>query len=601
MATVELKSVSELFGNKFFVPSYQRGYRWTDVQVRELLEDLYDFADEKHGDDSYYCLQPIIVKKRDDNEWELVDGQQRLTALWLISALYYCSNRDDVVNLERKQYSLEYQEKEVFTKLFDDINSFVETGSLRQVVNDFESKKQNSIDSRNLIASMEFISNYTRKQKTAKGVLAKIFEVIDNISIIWYVLDEKEDDIQTFTNINANKIELTNAELIKAVLLHSRGEEEGESKIQDMALQWEEIEKGLNNNSFWSFAVNTKRNVYSTRIDFLFEIWCAKKGYDIETYGNDDRHAVFRIVNEHLETGEKAKDIWKEIQEIYETLLDWYGDYYYFHTIGLLIIINEKVKDVNIINELFSLYAASSKNEFKTELNDKIRNLFFSSSKTTPFERFDLNQIINDLGELSFHEKNQVKNVLLLYNIAMLINANNTYERFPFELYKEETWDIEHINPQTPKDASPEEKEAWLDSYRKLLASQTVLLSDKTLVEDIDTCKRNHLNNFDEISKRISTLLNIVDNDSISNLVLLDAATNRGYKNDCFSDKRRKILEVERTCNNDEKYIPIGTKWVFLKGYESSKSLIVWGGNDMEDYTNDIANSIFVMLGGKSK
>ena len=46
MATVELKPVSDLFGYDFFVPSYQRGYRWTSVQVRELLEDLYDFAEE---------------------------------------------------------------------------------------------------------------------------------------------------------------------------------------------------------------------------------------------------------------------------------------------------------------------------------------------------------------------------------------------------------------------------------------------------------------------------------------------------------------------------------------------------------------------------
>lgn len=83
MATVELKSISELFGLQFFIPSYQRGYRWTTVQVRELLEDLYDFSDDnKREDDDYYCLQPVIVKGRGE-QWELVDGQQRLTAIWL--------------------------------------------------------------------------------------------------------------------------------------------------------------------------------------------------------------------------------------------------------------------------------------------------------------------------------------------------------------------------------------------------------------------------------------------------------------------------------------------------------------------------------------
>ena len=125
MARVELKAVSELFGEHFFIPSYQRGYRWTDTQIRELLEDLYDFALEHTKGESYYCLQPVIVKKRDD-KWELVDGQQRLTALWLISALYYCSNRRFLKNIERKQYSLEYQEKKIFTDLFNVINEFVE-------------------------------------------------------------------------------------------------------------------------------------------------------------------------------------------------------------------------------------------------------------------------------------------------------------------------------------------------------------------------------------------------------------------------------------------------------------------------------------------
>ena len=608
MATVELKPVSDLFGYDFFVPSYQRGYRWTSVQVRELLEDLYDFAEEKHSGDSYYCLQPVIVKQR-DNKWELVDGQQRLTALWLISALYYCSNREDVVNIERKQYSLAYQEKDIFTNLFDDINEFVEEGSLKQIVKEFESKKQNSIDSRNLIKSMEYISGFSYKNKTAKGVLAQIFDLLrpseekntnPNVRIIWYVLDEDEDAIQTFTNINANKIELTNAELIKAVLLHSR-EEEDENKIQDMALQWEEIEKGLNNNSFWNFIVNKKRNEYRTRIDYLFEIWCAKNGRVVEKNGNDDRHEVFRIVNERLDAGDSADKIWKEIQGIYETLMDWYSDYYYFHTIGLLIIINEKDKDVDIINDLYALYASSSKKEFKAAIIEKIKTQYFSSAKTTPFEIFKQDQIVNDLGDVTFHIKNQVKNVLLLYNIAMLINANNTYERFPFELYKDETWDIEHINPQTPKEASEEEQKAWLESYRHLLSTKTGFSGDDSLLDDIDFCIKNHLSNFEDVSKQISSCLGIIDNDSISNLVLLDAATNRGYKNACFLEKRKKILEVERTCNNDEKYIPIGTKWVFLKGYENAESLIVWGASDMQDYTNDMAKSIFSMLGGEIK
>jgi uncharacterized protein with ParB-like and HNH nuclease domain len=61
----------------FYVPAYQRGYRWGEVEVRRLLDDIW-YSREKP-----YYLQPVVVKQHGD-EWELVDGQQRLTTLFLI-------------------------------------------------------------------------------------------------------------------------------------------------------------------------------------------------------------------------------------------------------------------------------------------------------------------------------------------------------------------------------------------------------------------------------------------------------------------------------------------------------------------------------------
>ena len=596
MATVELKSISELFGLQFFIPSYQRGYRWTTVQVRELLEDLYDFSDDnKREDDDYYCLQPVIVKGRGE-QWELVDGQQRLTAIWLLSALYYCSNRDDEINLEHQKYELEYEGKPIFTELFSLISKYVQDDTMPALIKHLDAYKEKSIDSRNLIESIEYIAQFTRKNKRPKGVLAKIFEAINSIKIIWYVLDSDEDPIQTFTNINANKIELTNAELIKAVLLNSC---EDNNQMQNMALQWEEIERGLNDDGLWNFIVSKRRNVFSTRIDYLFEIWCAKTGQVIQTV-SDDKHAVFRLINGLLNGNDQkdSADIWKEIQTIYDTLLDWFNDYYYYHTIGLLIIINEKEKDIDIINDLYQIYSSSDKKAFKKEICSKIRNIYFGKTKTTPFEVFEVDQIKNDLGDITFHD-DYVRSVLLLYNIAMLVNANNTYERFPFELYKDEIWDIEHINPQTPKEASDDEKRAWLNSYLGVLENGYENSQDPDLVNSIKKCLSSRLIDFENIAKRVQTVFELSDNDAITNLVLLDANTNRGYKNACFAEKRIKIIEVERSKNNDEKYIPIGTKWVFLKGFENAKQLIIWGAVDMQDYSNDMATSIYTLLGGE--
>ena len=586
MAEVTMQSINYLFRKSFFVPTYQRGYRWTETQVKELLEDLYDFVSTKKDENDYYCLQPIIVKKKEDC-WELVDGQQRLTALWLISALYYCSNKEDVINIERETYNLVYEQKDECTALFNIIEAMLDNNSLKSLVEKLEPYKEKCIDGRKLIESIEYISRFSRNNKTAKGVLAKIFDSINSVRIIWYVLDENENSIQTFTNINANKIELTNAELIKAVLLNAVDDE---LKMQNKALQWEEIEKGLNDNDFWSYMITKNRKNYNTRIDYLFEIFCDKHNLLKQVDGKEkDRYAIFRAISEFL-VGKDVDDVWKEIQDIYDTLRDWYNDYFLYHTIGLLLII-DKGNDAVIINELYNEYSKVDKKTFKNHILNRIKELYVSDKKVTPFSKFDEEQIKADLEELTIQESEKVRSVLLLYNIALLVNANNTYERFPFELFKNGTWDIEHINPQTPKDATAEEKKNWLQSYMQII-------KDREILDNIEKCIQDNYENFAVVSDMVSQKLDIVDNDSISNLVLLHASINRGYKNDCFSEKRKEIIEVERTKSNDEKYIPIGTKWVFLKGYDKASQLVVWAADDMKEYVEDISAKIYKMLGG---
>ena len=107
------------------------------------------------------------------------------------------------------------------------------------------------------------------------------------------------------------------------------------------------------------------------------------------------------------------------------------------------------------------------------------------------------------------------------------------------------------------------------------------------------------MQDFDIVSEEICNIIQVSDNDFIGNLVLLDAATNRSYKNKCFSDKRKVIIDIERNSKKEEeKYIPIGTKWVFLKGYEKANQLIIWSTADMNEYTADMTTKIYTMLGG---
>ena len=74
--SLELKKVGSIDG-EFFVEDYQRGYRWSD-EVKMLLDDLNEIEE---GAD--YCLQPIVVTKKDEYYY-VIDGQQRLTTITLI-------------------------------------------------------------------------------------------------------------------------------------------------------------------------------------------------------------------------------------------------------------------------------------------------------------------------------------------------------------------------------------------------------------------------------------------------------------------------------------------------------------------------------------
>lgn len=78
-AKIKIRKVTEL-DEEFHIPNYQRGYKWRKKDVEYLIEDIAEIAEEDNSD---YCLQPIVVAE-DNGKHILVDGQQRLTTIWLI-------------------------------------------------------------------------------------------------------------------------------------------------------------------------------------------------------------------------------------------------------------------------------------------------------------------------------------------------------------------------------------------------------------------------------------------------------------------------------------------------------------------------------------
>lgn len=548
---LELKTVNELQEYQFYVPSYQRGYRWSSKEVVELLNDIADFNPRPVGntdEKTWYCLQPIVVKMLEDNKFEVIDGQQRLTTIYLI--LFFL-NQDFVEAKRDRLFLLSYETRsgsEAFLKNLeaiedeeDNIDFHYIAAAYRAISNWFDQKGSN-FDTGNFRSNFKFHSK-----------------------VIWYLSDEA-DSIAIFTRINIGKIPLTNSELIKALFLNSSNFNKNNEKIRlrqlEISTEWDLIEQSLQNDKFWYFIT---QNAYITnRIELIFDLMN-------EESDEDDNYSTFRFFSKKFSARDSGaiEDNWNEVKKFFQRFNEWFNERNLYHKIGYLV-------SVGTIN-LKDLYVKSdnmTKTEFRSHLDFLIRN--------------DLKNI--DLSGLQYADANNVRKVLLLYNILTMLNSDKDNSYFPFDLYKNEKWDIEHI--ASIKEQPPEvNREEWLSDARVFI--DTSKPGADQLIERIDSHKRNDadfISLFEDVVSHFNSDLNEEDDvNDISNLTLLDRETNRGYKNAVFPFKRKIIIDRDK----QGIFIPVCTKNVFLKYFsEYPPKISFWTEDDRNNYERDLYNTL---------
>lgn len=231
---VELITVQDLFGKNFIIPYYQRGYRWEFREVEDLLKDILEFQQKLNKQSGeFYCLQPIVVKKsvESENQYELIDGQQRLTTIYLL--LKYFQDLIKIIydTLENpdKWFKLEYKTRDNNLQYF--LNGLIKQNNHGQTILQQNNQIQ-IIDFLYIQNAWDIINNWIdegaknqtlNKVEFLNTILKKDFrndtqrDVANNIRFIWYEVNENENGQEIFTRINRGKIPLTNAELIKAL------------------------------------------------------------------------------------------------------------------------------------------------------------------------------------------------------------------------------------------------------------------------------------------------------------------------------------------------------------------------------------------------
>lgn len=472
-----LKSIQQLndFGYEFYIESYQRGYRWRDGEVKKLLKDLWYFSKNKKPN-AFYCLQPIVVKLRQGKQYEVIDGQQRLTTCLILQQAFFdfsCSSNAGMYNALKQNpgaFNVTNPTPTGTASAFK-INYTTRDPSDVWLSKRFDkSLMQGNIDYYHIIAAydavIEFL-NDLRKKSVATPEAELKSTLLNDVKVIWYEPTGHDTEIDIFNRLNTGKINLNNAELIKALLLQEGNytsntaqnpTKEHINKRVQLASEWDRYEQELEVPSFWYFIYDIHSKVtYDTRIEYIFDLL-----YNKTTTDSDDYYFTFNKVADRFDYWQKKStlvpnadnegeknfiaEVWDNVYDLMQTLHGWHDDRELYHLIGYLI---EERTTIPRILEIQDI--SETRSDFVKNLNDEIKKITQSFT-------------INDL----YKGKKGLTPMLLLFNVLTENNSPNPCARFPFDSYKRcKIWDQEHVTPN--KDFDPTNESHRIQFIREML------------------------------------------------------------------------------------------------------------------------------------
>jgi hypothetical protein len=531
---------------RFFVPAYQRGYRWGEAEVTNLLEDIR----ENYG--KPYYLQPIVVKRHGD-EWELIDGQQRLTTLFLI---FQYMKRE---SLQRRgaQYSLRYETRE---------------GSASYLEAPDPSLSQQNIDYFHIFAAYNCIKQWFdgyggRLEFEANEFYGALFK---HVQVIRYQVPDDVDGNALFRRLNIGRIPLTDAELVKAMLLSSskRDRKDGDRSVE-IAAQWDTFERDLREPELWAFTTG-KSAQDATHIDLLLDSLAGGPA-------RPERPAfhTFNLLRDRIEKHPHA--FWDEVVELHGIALGWYAGLNLFHKLGFLI-----AEGRARFGQLLAEAEGKTKTEFDAHLDSRIRDYLDLSPSS-----------LRDLVYTSA----KTERVLFLMNVETV--RRRGHERYSFSEHASGHWSLEHIHAQSAETLRTEKEwREWLILQRGALealdtvdavSKEAILLRTKDVL-DAAVIKERAFRDLELLYTTVLSLPGEGSEDamhSIGNLALLDIPANSALGNSVFAVKRAEILRRDKEGQD----IPVCTRYVFLKYYSPTdeQQLQFWSNVDRQHYLDEMA------------
>lgn len=506
------KDIKSIFSNYWFiVPEYQRSYVWDTENVNDLLDDLYfAFSNKRYNE---YFLGSLVLKRTEQasyDEYEVLDGQQRLTTFLLMMAVIRDLTIDDKLKeitqkriyQEENEYDAIPERIRIVYKIRDDVESFIkeyvlqENGTLSDDLTQLINSKNISIS--NMVKAIVTMKDYFLQIDNLEE-FSKFFPLKG--IFISVSTTNREDAFRMFTILNNRGTPLTNADILKSMNIGAIVDKDENRKFAKI---WESVEGDLGDDfdRFLSF-IRTIFVKEKARVNLLEEF----------------KENIYK--KNLLKVGQETINLMKDYKNIYDSLIKFENINISNDYKNLITIMRIGLQSEDWIPPLMYYYKKFGTDNL-IEFLEKLEYKFSTDwiLQKYPTERIEnMNKILKSINSASNSGDVIIDNDLFYVDndsLANILDQNVYGRRFArYILLKYEylisdntvhlsdykTISVEHILPQQPRPDSqwvrdfPEDlREVWTHKLSNL-----VLISKRknsTLSNlDFDEKKRRYLQN----------------------------------------------------------------------------------------------------------
>ncbi|QPA53765.1 DUF262 domain-containing protein [Lysinibacillus sphaericus] len=445
--------------NKFIIPEYQRPYAWSDEQIQTLFEDLVEYTE--NNNESTYFLGTIVSYENENGEQEIIDGQQRITSLFLLLRALYSKLNSMTETKEVKNFKAQIEsalwEQDELTAEVDFEKTLIESRVMRDEGNKVFSEilitgdigvLANNNYSLNYRLFTELIERYATNEPQLFFYFIR--NVLNKAILLPITADSQDTALTIFSTLNDRGLALSDADIFKAKIYNQLDADgkvtfiEQWQKLDDEATNANEsIQKLFYYYMFYLRALENDRNTTTPGIRKYYSRNNFEQLYKSDVMGNLSTVLnLWLVVNNRVEIEDEewSKNI--EIKQVLDILTSYPNEFWKYP----VVIYYLKYNDSEDFEELFlkflkKLLAVLAARYIVTPtINAVKRGILNLNSEIikSPIPTFDFSKVSEQ--ELKDKIKQAHRNTVRM--ILKILAYQSQNDILP------EKWEIEHILPQ---------------------------------------------------------------------------------------------------------------------------------------------------------